>query len=335
MAKKLLEKAGLIQHPALPSAVRPDDAARSESTADLKPKTAPGAMMHFLATQSHAMKETELLKEKLETFVGSLAVRSLDPVRIAPSRWANRHPASFEAAEYTALREEIRSAGSNIQPIKVRPVRGVKNVDYEIVFGHRRHRACLDLELPVLAMIEEVSDQELFSEMDRENRQRADLSAWEQGQIYRKALDEGLYGSLRRLADAIGADPGNVSKAITLARLPDAVIESFPSPLTIQFNWGPALSAAVQKDPEGTIARARELAPLKLGAREVFDALTGIRETVVPYNTVEVKLDSEDGKRSALIKTDTSGKAVIKLSKGVMNAKVQLELTRFIQQFLG
>lgn len=335
MAKKLLEKAGLIQHAALRSSVRLDDAVRSEPPADLKPKTAPGAMMHFLATQSHAMKETELLKEKLESYVGSSAVRELDPARIVPSRWANRHPASFKAAEFTALREEIRSAGGNVQPIKVRPLRGVENVDYEIVFGHRRHRACLDLELPVLAMIEEVSDLELFSEMDRENRQRADLSAWEQGQIYRKALDEGLYGSLRRLADAIGADPGNVSKAITLARLPDAVIESFPSPLAIQFNWGPALSAAVQKDPEGTIARAKELAPRKLGAREVFDALTGVQGAVVPYNTVEVKLESKDGKRSALIKTDTSGKAIIKFSKGVMDAKARSELTRFIQQFLG
>ena len=111
MAKKLLEKAGLIQHPALPSAVRPSNAVRSESTTDLKPKTAPGAMMHFLATQSHAMKETELLKEKLESFVGSSAVRLLTAARVVPSRWANRHPASFEAAQFIALREEIRSAG--------------------------------------------------------------------------------------------------------------------------------------------------------------------------------------------------------------------------------
>lgn len=334
MAKKLLEKAGLIQHPALPSADRPADAVKPGSTSELKPKTAPGAMMHFLATQSHAMQETELLKVKLESFVGTSAVRTLDPASIVASKWANRHPATFDAAQFLALREEIRSAGGNVQPIKVRPLRGVEKFDYEIVFGHRRHRACLELGLPVSAMVEEVSDLELFSEMDRENRQREDLSAWEQGQIYRKALDEGLYGSLRRLADAIGADPGNVSKAITLARLPDAVIESFPSPLTIQFNWGPALSAAVQKDPEGTIARAKELAPRKLGAREVFDALTEAQGAVVPYNTLEVKLESKEGKRTAVIKTDASGKVVVKFSKGVMDAKVQSELARFIQQLL-
>ena len=334
MAKKLLEKAGLIQHPALPLAKRPTETGKSESRPEQKPKTAPGAMMHFLATQSHAMKETELLKVQLESFAGSSAVRALDPARIVASKWANRHPSTFESVQFMGLREEIRSAGVNVQPIKVRPLRGMEGFDFEIVFGHRRHRACLELGLPVSAMIEEVSDLELFSEMERENRQREDLSAWEQGQMYRKALDEGLYGSLRRLADAIGADPGNVSKAITLARLPDAVIESFPSPLTIQFNWGPALSAAVQKDPEGTIARAKELVARKLGAREVFDALTAGPGTVVPYNTFEVRLESKDGKRTASVKTDASGRAVIKFGKGVVDAEMQLELTRFIQQFL-
>lgn len=334
MAKKLLEKAGLIQHPALPAAVRPADSGKLEAVPEPKPKTAPGAMMHFLATQSHAMQETELLKVQLESFVGTSVVRALDPKRIVASRWANRHSTSFENTQFVGLREEIRSAGGNVQPIKVRPLQGTDMFDYEIVFGHRRHRACLDLGLPVAAMIEEVSELELFSEMERENRQREDLSAWEQGQMYRKALDEGLYGSLRKLADAIGADPGNVSKAITLSKLPDAVVESFPSPLTIQFNWGPALSAAVQKDPEGTIARAKGLADKRLNAREVFNALTGGPGTVVPYNTSEMKIESKDGKRTALIKADASGRAVIKFGKGVVDARVQSEITRFIQELL-
>lgn len=334
MAKKLLEKAGLIQHPALPAAVRLADPGKSDPTPELKPKTAPGAMMHFLATQSHAMQETELLKLQLESFAGTSVVRALDATRIVASKWANRHSSSFESVQFTGLREEIRSAGGNVQPIKVRPLQGVEMFDYEIVFGHRRHRACLDLGLPVAAMIEEVSDLDLFSEMERENRQREDLSAWEQGQMYRKALDEGLYGSLRRLADAIGADPGNVSKAITLAKLPDAVIDSFPSPLTIQFNWGPALSAAVQKDPEGTIARAKGLADKKLSAREVFSALTAEPGAVVPYNTSEVKLESKDGKRTASVKADASGRAVIKFGKGVVNTRTQSEIARFIQELL-
>ena len=43
--------------------------------------------------------------------------------------------------------------------------------------------------------------------------------------MYRKALDEGLYSSLRRLAESLGVDVSLVSKSVSLARLPEAVDE--------------------------------------------------------------------------------------------------------------
>ena len=52
----------------------------------------------------------------------------------------------------------------------------------------------------------------------------------------------------------------------------DAVIEAFSTPLVIQYNWGPALSSAVQKDPEGTMVRARAVALQRLGPRQVMEA---------------------------------------------------------------
>jgi hypothetical protein len=58
MAKKLFEKAGLIQHPQPGAAERRLEVPKPE----VKAKTAPGAMMHFLASQSDAMKEAEALK---------------------------------------------------------------------------------------------------------------------------------------------------------------------------------------------------------------------------------------------------------------------------------
>ena len=33
---------------------------------------------------------------------------------------------------------------------------------YEIVFGHRRHCACMELGLPVLALVENLTEQEWF-----------------------------------------------------------------------------------------------------------------------------------------------------------------------------
>lgn len=214
----------------------------------------------MLAFRAHMQESTERvteLEEQLRQFQGSQLAQKLDSAKIVPSQWANRHDSSFEGAKFQALRSDIESAGGNVQPILVRPKSGGEQ--YEIVFGHRRHRACLELGLPVLAVVAEVNDRDLFAAMDRENRARADLSPFEQGEMYRRALDDGLFPSLRDLSRQLGVDPGNVSKAIGVARLPAEIIGAFPLPTQIQFRWGSDLHKALQRDPDLVLARAREL----------------------------------------------------------------------------
>jgi len=111
-------------------------------------------------------------KEKLAQYSQSLPTKKLDPKKIVASKFANRVSTSFNDAEFELLKEEIKSAGGNVQPIKVRPL---KDAEYEIVYGHRRHRACLDVGVDVLAIIHDgLTDKELFEEMSRENEQRKD-----------------------------------------------------------------------------------------------------------------------------------------------------------------
>ena len=158
-----------------------------------------------------------------------------------------------------------------MQPILVRPV-GSK---YEIVFGHRRHRACLDLELPVFAMVEQLDDKHLFALMDRENREREDLTPFEQGEMWRRALDEKLYPSARQLAGELGLSNGLVSRAVAIANLPQEVLQAFASPTQIQYRWGDALTSALNDSPSVVLKRAREIAKLKepLDAKTVFARL--------------------------------------------------------------
>jgi ParB family chromosome partitioning protein len=162
----------------------------------------------------------------------------LDPLLVLPLRWANRHESSFLGADFEALKKEIASAGGNVQPIKVRPT---SDGQYQIVFGHRRQRACRELGLPVLAAIVSIDDRELWEEMERENRNRADLTPYEQGCHYRQALNEGLYPSIRKMAMSIGVDVSQAAKVIRLADLPREVIAAFPTPGAIQVNWATAL----------------------------------------------------------------------------------------------
>ena len=333
MSKRLLEKAGLIGlQPAASSTVLNRSTPPSETA---KPKTAPGTMLGFMSAQSSAVQEVEQLKERMKAFEGAVPVRALDPQRVIASKWANRHQASFEDADFGALKEEIQQAGGNVQPIKVRPVADDEG-SFEIVFGHRRHRACLELGLAVNAMVEDMSETQLFEQMERENRGRKNLSAWEQGCMYRQAIDGGLYPSLRKLSESLGIDLSMVSKSIALARLPAPVIAAFASPLEIQYRWAQPLSEAVQKDPDGVLARAKEIssganrpAPAQVVAMLAGQVLNGSTPSVQPIQV------AKDGKKIATIDTDSKGRAVVRFEAGALPEKKRSALAKLIEDLLN
>ena len=339
MVRKVFEKAGMI--PGLDGEVRPSPTP-APSTERIKPKTAPGTMMSFLTAQSEAIHETEQLKDRVKELESSPRSDLLDPATIRASRWANRHESSFATAEFDEFKAEIRAAGRNVQPIKVRPVsagdgasaEGVEG--FEIIFGHKRHRACLELGIPVLAIIEQATDVSLFEQMERENRGRKNLSAWEQGSMYRRALDEGLYPSLRRLAESLNVDVSLVSKGVTLARLPDEVVAAFQSPLDIQFRWATPLAEAVKKNAEATLATARALASDRgrMVPTVIFSKLIGEPAGVLNGSTADGLEIRKAGKKVAVLSSDAKGRAVIRFELGVLPDERRAELASLIESFL-
>lgn len=341
MVRKVFEKAGMI--PGLQLGPKPG-ATPAAGVDPGRARTAPGTMMGFLTAQSSAIHEAELLRELVKQLEAAAPLRQLDPATVRPSKWANRHESSFATAEFQALKAEIAAAGGNVQPIKVRPVAVLNGSTpgpgehFELIFGHRRHRACLDLGMPVLAAVEEASDVSLFEQMERENRGRKNLSAWEQGTMYRKALDEGLYASLRRLSEGLGVDVSLVSKSVTLARLPDAVVAAFASPLDIQFRWASPLAEAVQKDPEGTLARARAIGAegqTPLSAASVFVALVAPPgKGVLNGSTPAVLEIFKAGKKMATLASDSKGRAVVRFESGALPDARRKALAKSIEEFL-
>lgn len=344
MSKKLAAKASLIQIPPAPSASGPGTQERADAT-EARPKTAPGSMAVFMASQSAAVKEAEELRERLRGFEGANPVRMLDPQAVRPSRWANRHEHSFTDEAFETLKADIASAGTNVQPVSVRPIpAGATGSSsgaapaYELVFGHRRHRACLELGIPLQAMVSDLTDQALFEAMERENRARKNLSAWEQGMMYRRALDEGLYPSQRKLAEALAVDVSLVSKSLSLARLPEAVVAAFGSPLDIQFRWAQPLAEALQKDPEGVLTRAAAIkrSGEALPAARVLSKLIGTTgEGVLNGSTPQEQVLKGSEGREAVISRDARGAVAVRFRAGALSVEDQVHLAAFVKKLIG
>lgn len=287
-----------------------------------------------------AQTKLEQARTQLAEFAGATLVRALDPTSIRRSRWANRVEAEFSTSEFRQLKDEIASAGGNVQPIKVRAIQADaggafdgQTPTHEIVFGHRRHQACLELGLQVHAVVvEEMDDRTLFEAMDRENRGRKNLSAWEQGRMYDEAIKHGLYPSLRRLSDSLGVNLSDASRAVQLAKLPKEVVAAFATPLDLQVRWAKPLADALQRDPDSVLARAREAAQQRdsLRATGVYEHLIGKASKALPKQRVI----SSGKKKLATLKVDASGRASVDFESGVLQPDRHDELALLLKNFL-
>ena len=341
-------------------------------------KSAPGEMASFVAERAavNAEKitlraERDHLAKKLEVFDGAIAARHIDPRSVVQSRFANRNLDSFLTNGFISLKAEIAASGGNVQPIKVRRLivsadlygtsqvektsgsgdlyrtshegRGDLGVltEFEIIFGSRRHRACLELGLPVLAMIVDATDDvSMFIEMERENRNREDLTPWEQATAYAMALREGIFSSARAMSIALNVDEGNVSKLLTMAKLPLTIVEAFPSALDLQYRWVAPLVDFIKRDPETILDRARQIktkrqeviheggVPEK--ANKVFSQLTAEPDLAATKKSLEIRVE---GSKGASFKSTDSGIATIRFSDTLSEAQ-QAMLIGLVETFL-
>jgi ParB family chromosome partitioning protein len=317
-----------------------------------RPKTGPGLTTMEILDNATLRQKVGELEQEVQRLAGERGPQQLDPREVAPSRWANRHADSFKGPEFDAFKTEILDAGGNVQPIMVRPLANAGTEGgpkYEVVFGHRRHRACLELGLKINAVVKPLGDRELFGHMERENRLRRNLSAYEQGVMYRRAIDEGMFPSLRQLATFIGRAPGDVSNALHIAQLPQEVLEAFPSPNDIQFRWIKKLKDALERNRQGLMAAAAQAAAEALPAAKAFKLLTAVDEGqgVRPSNTPQASaapagafdgsgqhmaMDLGQGRLAAI--RSESGRTVLELDAALLPPERWGELQKALRRLM-
>jgi ParB family chromosome partitioning protein len=199
-------------------------------------------------------------------------ILELDPKQVRPSAVANRHALSLNEkdSDLGKLRADIAAQGQ-LEPIRVRPAKDGPEGTYEIVYGHRRHAACLalDAERPggwkVLALLDagasEIRTHVL--KMYQENAARKDLSAYEQAQMFQLWLEQGIFDSQAAIADQVGVTRQLVSKYLKLLALPPEILAAFGDPRDLALRWVDEIEPALVADRIGVLARARQQAALK------------------------------------------------------------------------
>lgn len=146
--------------------------------------------------------------------VGTISLASIVPNPFQPRR-------EFSEQDLADLVSSIRENGL-LQPIVVRPAPGAEG-QYELVAGERRWRATMRLgwkEVP--ATIRDVDDRTLLVLALVENLQRAELSALEEAEGFRRLADEFSLNQ-QEIADVVGRDRSTIANSMRLLQLPASV----------------------------------------------------------------------------------------------------------------
>ena len=172
----------------------------------------------------------------------------------------NQPRRNFNAEQLNGLADSIRERGI-IEPLIIRPMPGLTNA-YEIVAGERRWRAAqLAMLHEVPVVVRDMSDREALEFGLIENIQRQDLTPIEEGEGYRRLLDEFNY-TQDDLAKIVGKSRPHITNFIRLLTLPDSVKQMLNDGI---ITYGHARAIVPTRDPA---AIAKEIVARGLNVRQ-------------------------------------------------------------------
>lgn len=297
----------------------------------------------LVADLESANHQLEALEQKLKDAPED-GVYKLDPTRVRHSKFANRSLLAFADKPFEHLRASIKRFNGNDIAAKVRPVSGDPDFDYEVVYGHRRHKATLLEATPFFAKIADISDAELVQLMHVEN-QREDLSAFEEAFQFQQWLAEGFYDDATTLAADIGESKSFVSQRMAIIDLPRIIFNALKDPRQLGITAWRDICATYRSDRDAVIQAASDFASdnddLELADKaEVFKIYRKLvsgnkprpKEVEVKYVTLPsgTPLFKSEKKASGYsVKFDSTG-----VAEDIQQEAIE-ELERFLRQKLS
>lgn len=168
----------------------------------------------------------------------------------------------FDNGKMSELKDSIKNSGL-LQPITVRKI---SNGKYEIVAGERRYRACRELGMENIPVIEmNVGDARGYELSVLENIQRENLNPIEEAESYLMLME--VYGyTQEKLSEKLGKTRSSVSNKMRILKLPASVKEMVKKG---EISYGHARTLLSLSDEKKIEEAAKEIINKRYSVREI------------------------------------------------------------------
>ncbi|MDB5686571.1 MAG: parB-like partition protein [Rhizorhabdus sp.] len=276
------------------------------------------------------------LDQRLAGFVAQGTSGQREAMKIQPGQCAvwdgnPRDQPGLTPENCRTLIESIAAEGGNRIPVLVRLHGTDPDTPYELLVGSRRRFAVDWLnrngrpEIRLYALIVDLTDEEAFRLADIENRERADITDLDRARSYQTAVDRFYGGVQSRMAEALTLSNSQLSRLISLALLPDAVVEAFGAKEDIRVRHSEVLTPLLKRIDERH--RLIEAATAIAGEQR---SLAKRHERAIPPATVLARLRSaarpaaEDQVAGAIVANGTRIGRVKPLKAGAFAIELSL-----------
>jgi len=143
-----------------------------------------------------------------------MKVIEIDP-RIC-TRWKYADRSSFEFGDSNIFAEDIKRNGQ-ITPVAVRPLVNNDKFQYEVIAGSRRLQACLTANIPIKAIVYNVSDQNAVAIQIKEN-DKFSISDYSKGISFAKLKKDNKL-TQEQLADIVGCSKRKIQNLLAFEKI--------------------------------------------------------------------------------------------------------------------
>jgi ParB family chromosome partitioning protein len=197
----------------------------------------------------------------------------------------------LDADNCRSLIESIAAEGGNRIPVLVRAAPAGAPLPYELLVGSRRRFSTDWLnrngrpEIFLNALIVELSDEEAFRLADIENREREDITELDRARSYQAAVDRFYAGVQSRMAQALGLSNSQLSRLLSLAQMPEEVVDAFPTREDLRVRHSEVLTPLLRRPEQRALMIA---AAHEIGAEQQRRA--ALDERMIPAAAVLARL---------------------------------------------